>query len=329
MIQPAIGSRNAPHASQTVFPNVLFQQTGAVGTVEYAIIAFMFLGGISMILHYRFWLERSPLAVLKDVQLRAYVSILLIAGVVATVLLRFHNGYAWEPALRAGFFQVTSITTTTGLVTDDFELWHPLGQMLLLGLMFVGGCTGSTSGGLKVARLLLLTQGGRPRTQAYGGAARGVHGSSRIARHPGVDSSKLAEPGLHGRRRRLGGVSVAGLNGCGRLDIAHRGHCRGIQHRPRVWRSWAVRQLQLAACRSQMGLECLYDCRSPRVLLRARSADALVLAQVGGWLACRFNSGGAEHPRCVAAREEHEKLTRNTRQSAASAPPKPDGGTPP
>ena len=65
--------------------------------VEYVIIAFMFLGGISMILHYRFWLERSPLAVLKDVQLRAYVSILLMAGVVATVLLRFHNGYAWEP----------------------------------------------------------------------------------------------------------------------------------------------------------------------------------------------------------------------------------------
>ena len=124
--------------------------------VEYAIITFMFLGGISMILHYKLWLERSPLAVLKDAQLRAYVSILLIAGVVATVLLRFHNGYAWEPALRAGFFQVTSITTTTGLVTDDFELWHPLGQMLLLGLMFVGGCTGSTSGGLKVARLLLL-----------------------------------------------------------------------------------------------------------------------------------------------------------------------------
>ena len=124
--------------------------------VEYVIITFMFLGGISMILHYRLWLEQSPLAVLKDAQLRAYVSILLIAGVVATVLLRFHNGYAWEPALRAGFFQVTSIMTTTGLVTDDFELWHPLGQMLLLGLMFVGGCTGSTSGGLKVARLLLL-----------------------------------------------------------------------------------------------------------------------------------------------------------------------------
>jgi trk system potassium uptake protein TrkH len=126
--------------------------------VEYAILAFMFLGGISMILHYWFWLELRLLAVLKDSQLRAYVSILLVAGVVAAVSLRFHGGYTWEPALRAGFFQVTSIMTTSGLVTDDFELWHPFGQMLLLGLMFVGGCTGSTSGGLKVARLLLLAK---------------------------------------------------------------------------------------------------------------------------------------------------------------------------
>jgi len=126
--------------------------------VEYAIIAFMFLGGISMIQHYRFWLELQFPAVLKDIQLRAYVSMLLVAGAVAAVSLRFHGGYAWEPALRAGFFQVTSIMTTSGLVTDDFELWHPVGQMLLLGLMFVGGCTGSTSGGLKVARLLLLAK---------------------------------------------------------------------------------------------------------------------------------------------------------------------------
>ena len=123
---------------------------------EYVITWFMFLGGISMILHYRFWLGKGQLAVLRDVQLRAYASALVVAGSVATVLLRSHNGYDWEPAIRAGFFQVTSIMTTTGLVTDDFELWHPLGQMMLLGLMIVGGCTGSTSGGLKVARLLLL-----------------------------------------------------------------------------------------------------------------------------------------------------------------------------
>ena len=125
---------------------------------EYVITLFMFLGGASMILHYRLWLERSPLAVLRDIELRTYAGLLFFAGLLAMVLLVFHNGYGWEPALRAGFFQVTSIMTTSGLVTDDFELWHPLGQMLLLGLMFVGGCTGSTSGGLKVARLLLLSK---------------------------------------------------------------------------------------------------------------------------------------------------------------------------
>ena len=48
--------------------------------------------------------------------------------------------------------------TTTGFVTDDFELWHPLPQLMLLALMFVGGCTGSTAGGLKMSRMLLLAR---------------------------------------------------------------------------------------------------------------------------------------------------------------------------
>ncbi|MCP5112432.1 MAG: TrkH family potassium uptake protein, partial [bacterium] len=51
-----------------------------------------------------------------------------------------------------------AITTTTGFVTDDYEKWMPLGQLLLLALMVVGGCTGSTAGGLKVSRFLLLRQ---------------------------------------------------------------------------------------------------------------------------------------------------------------------------
>ena len=54
--------------------------------------------------------------------------------------------------------QVSTIITTTGFVTDDFEVWHPLAQLMLLELMFVGGCTGSTDGGLKVARILLLSK---------------------------------------------------------------------------------------------------------------------------------------------------------------------------
>ncbi len=126
--------------------------------IDYVVIAFMFASGVSMILHYRLWLERDIFAAFADVELRAYVSVLLIAAVGAAAALVFHNGYAWEPALRAGLFQVTAVMTTTGLATDDFELWYPLGQMLLLGLMFVGGCTGSTAGGLKMARVVMLAK---------------------------------------------------------------------------------------------------------------------------------------------------------------------------
>jgi trk system potassium uptake protein TrkH len=60
-------------------------------------------------------------------------------------------------ALRQAVFQVASIMTTTGFVTTNFELWHPLSQLILLVLMFIGGCTGSTAGGLKTSRMVLLS----------------------------------------------------------------------------------------------------------------------------------------------------------------------------
>jgi trk system potassium uptake protein TrkH len=68
----------------------------------------------------------------------------------------YQDGYPIARGLRAALFQVTSIMTTTGFATEDFEKWRPVGQLILLALMFVGGCTGSTAGGLKVARIVLL-----------------------------------------------------------------------------------------------------------------------------------------------------------------------------
>jgi len=58
--------------------------------------------------------------------------------------------------LRSALFQVVSISTTTGFASADYVQWQPLAQMLLLTLMFIGGCTGSTAGGLKMARAVLL-----------------------------------------------------------------------------------------------------------------------------------------------------------------------------
>ena len=124
--------------------------------VEYIIIVFMILAGINFTWHYRFWVERHFRSLFTDVEIRYYLLIILGTSAVICLSLVFQTGYAWPEAVRAALFQVSSIGTTTGFITDDYEMWRPLCQLLLLALMFVGGCTGSTAGGLKVSRFLLL-----------------------------------------------------------------------------------------------------------------------------------------------------------------------------
>jgi trk system potassium uptake protein TrkH len=70
--------------------------------------------------------------------------------------LTLQDKYAPTAGARSSLFQVCSIMTTTGFVTDDFERWPPFPQLILLALMFIGGCTGSTAGGMKSSRILLL-----------------------------------------------------------------------------------------------------------------------------------------------------------------------------
>ena len=127
-------------------------------TIEYLIILFMLLAGISFVQHYRLWVERRPRGFFGDVETRFYVLTIAVATVIIGTILILDKGYALEAAFRSALFQVTAITTGTGFVTDNFEIWHPLPQLMLLALMFVGGCTGSTTGGLKVSRLLLLAK---------------------------------------------------------------------------------------------------------------------------------------------------------------------------
>lgn len=151
------------HAFTTIATGGFSPRTASVGAfqsplIEYIIIAFMILGGASFILHYRVWLERKPLSLLRDYEFRSYLGAIGIASAVAAMLLSVHLGYGAEKAARTALFQVTSISTTTGLVTDDFERWPPLGQLILLALMFIGGCTGSTAGGMKFSRIALLAK---------------------------------------------------------------------------------------------------------------------------------------------------------------------------
>jgi trk system potassium uptake protein TrkH len=126
--------------------------------IEYIIIIFMLLSGMSFILHYRLWIERQPRSLWSDYELRGYLLLLLGATAIIASVLLWKNHMGGEQAFRAALFQVTSIITTTGFVTDDYAAWYPLCQLTLFMLMFVGGCTGSTAGGIKVARVLFLSR---------------------------------------------------------------------------------------------------------------------------------------------------------------------------
>lgn len=124
--------------------------------IEYIVILFMFLAGVSFIQHYRLWIEHRPRSVVVDYEFRAYSALTLGSTAVVGLTLATLNGMPVEPAVRTALFQVTSILSTTGFTTADYGLWPPAIQLLLLFLMFAGGSTGSTAGGLKIARVVLM-----------------------------------------------------------------------------------------------------------------------------------------------------------------------------
>jgi trk system potassium uptake protein TrkH len=126
--------------------------------IEYIIIVFMALAGISFIQHYIFWIQGRFSVLFGDVEVRSYIALMAIASLVIGGFEIWRGGGAVELTFREALFQVVSITTTTGFVTADFEVWHSFSQLLLLALMFVGGCTGSTAGGMKVSRIILLAR---------------------------------------------------------------------------------------------------------------------------------------------------------------------------
>ena len=123
---------------------------------DWVVTVFMFLAGANFVLHYQF-LRGNRKSFLKNEEFRVYGGIVLFSVVTICADLLF-RGVCSSPveALRYGAFQVVSVMTTTGYVTADFELWPSYSQMLLFFLMFAGGCAGSTGGGMKVLRLVVL-----------------------------------------------------------------------------------------------------------------------------------------------------------------------------
>ncbi|OHB32829.1 MAG: potassium transporter [Desulfuromonadaceae bacterium GWC2_58_13] len=123
--------------------------------IDWVITLFMFLAGINFSLHYHA-LRGKLGGYFRNEEFLSYLAITL-GGTALLVYLNHGTVYAsLADNLRFSAFQATSILTTTGFATADYELWPVMAQYLLVFLMFIGGCAGSTGGGMKVARVLLL-----------------------------------------------------------------------------------------------------------------------------------------------------------------------------
>ena len=122
--------------------------------IQWVVTVFMILFGVNFNVYFLLLLRRFRRAASSE-EVRAYFAIILAAVAVITVNIRSLYGTFGE-ALRHAAFQVGSIITTTGFSSCDFDLWPTLAKEVLVLLMFVGACAGSTGGGIKVSRFLLL-----------------------------------------------------------------------------------------------------------------------------------------------------------------------------
>ncbi|MBQ3108352.1 MAG: TrkH family potassium uptake protein [Clostridia bacterium] len=125
--------------------------------VDGVISVFMLLFGIDFTLFYLLLLGNIR-TVLKSGELKLYLGIVAAATIVITLnILPMYDGIL--NAFRYAFFQVSSVITTTGFITADFSKWPQFSQMILILLMFVGACAGSTGGGMKVSRVMIMFKG--------------------------------------------------------------------------------------------------------------------------------------------------------------------------
>ncbi|OFY49464.1 MAG: hypothetical protein A2W85_06385 [Bacteroidetes bacterium GWF2_41_31] len=122
--------------------------------IQYVIIIFMVLAGTNFVIHYYLFL-RDVAHIRKNDEFRFYITVILVLGLAVTAVLYFQTPRSLELSFRDSFFQTVSIITCTGFATSDYLLWPKLGTLLVFGMLFIGGSTGSTSGGIKMARHLV------------------------------------------------------------------------------------------------------------------------------------------------------------------------------
>ncbi|MBN2140094.1 MAG: TrkH family potassium uptake protein [Desulfovibrionaceae bacterium] len=123
--------------------------------IEAVVTVFMLIAGINFSLHY-LALKGRPRAMLRDPEFRFFCGLFLVFALLITVFVAVVEHHGPLDSFRYSSFQVASVLTTTGFVSADYEIWPPVCQAVLLLCMFIGGCAGSTGGGMKCMRVLLL-----------------------------------------------------------------------------------------------------------------------------------------------------------------------------
>jgi len=146
----AIGGFSTHDASIGFFDNPV---------IESVAIFFMLFSGINFGLHFLVLNRRNPLLYFRDPEVRAYVFMLAVVSLIVVGVLAADDATSAAP-IREGIFQAVSIATTTGYTTSDFSSWPSVAPIILLLAAFAGGCAGSTAGGIKIHRVLLIWKQG-------------------------------------------------------------------------------------------------------------------------------------------------------------------------
>jgi len=123
--------------------------------IQYVIMIFMLLAGTNFLVHY-YLLKGEFKKIRFNEEVRFYLTVIFIIGLVLTGIIYFQMDRSPEAAFREAFFQLISIVTCTGFASADYLLWPTAGWMIIFFSMFLGGCTGSTAGGIKMARHLIF-----------------------------------------------------------------------------------------------------------------------------------------------------------------------------
>lgn len=123
-------------------------------------IVFMILAGLNFGIHFMAWNRFSPRTYWRDPESRLYLLLLLAGSAITVAYLAYTRTYDWSDGLTHGVFTFVSIMTSTGYITADFSVWPTFLPLFIIVASFFGGCGGSTGGGIKVGRMLILSKQG-------------------------------------------------------------------------------------------------------------------------------------------------------------------------